>query len=229
MIYLFDNTSSEYIKRRINPQDYTDVLYFCPSATPSLLETISPAIEQADWIFMHRSFESEFEDEFYIIAEEIADWGKKVPLLIFSDGDGATPVINKQTPTYVQSFKKSEFYSSLPSFLNNIRTTETVDIRVLLTKESKNNVTEGGIVSLGREILMDIRFSEENDIVCNQVKVDTIKDFFSALQPEIGIDTERILNALNAGEIKANELRTVINKVIDSFNTYGRNIYTWTR
>ena len=235
MIYLFDNTSSEFIKKYINPLEYTDVLYFSPSATMDMLETMTTALEAADWIFLHRSFEAEFEDEYYMIAEDIADWGKKVPLLIFSDGDMPEPVINKQTATYIQSFKKSEFYSSLPGFLTSIRAKGRTDIQVLLTKSWQNGTSNSkmqvqpNIYALGKEILMGIRALNQDDEVGSYIDLERLKSILDYSQPEIGIQTETILAEVENGVLKVGKIRELINKVIDSYNNYGKNIYTWTR
>ena len=235
MIYLFDNTSSEFIKKYINPLVYTDVLYFSPSATMDMLETMTTALEAADWIFLHRSFEAEFEDEYYMIAEDIADWGKKVPLLIFSDGDMPEPVINKQTATYIQSFKKSEFYSSLPGFLTSIRAKGRTDIQVLLTKSWQNGTSNSkmqeqpNIYALGKEILMGIRALNQDDEVGSYIDLERLKSILDYSQPEIGIQTETILAEVENGVLKVGKIRELINKVIDSYNNYGKNIYTWTR
>jgi hypothetical protein len=200
-----------------------------------MLETMTTALETADWIFLHRSFEAEFEDEYYMIAEDIADWGKKVPLLIFSDGDMPEPVINKQTATYIQSFKKSEFYSSLPGLLTSIRATGRTDIRVLLTK-SWSDVTSNGemqeqpnIYALGKEILMGIRALNQDDEVGSHIDLERLKSILDYSQPEIGIQTETILAEVENGVLKVGKIRELINKVIDSYNNYGKNIYTWTR
>lgn len=235
MIYLFDNTSSEFIKEYINPLEYTDVLYFSPSATMDMLETMTTALEAADWIFLHRSFEAEFEDEYYMIAEDIADWGKKVPLLIFSDGDMPEPVINKQTATYIQSFKKREFYSSLPGFLTSIRAKGRTDIQVLLTKSWQDGTFSGemqeqpNIYVLGKEILMGIRALNQDDEVGSYIDLERLKSILDYSQPEIGIQTETILAEVENGVLKVGKIRELINKVIDSYNNYGKNIYTWTR
>ena len=235
MIYLFDNTSSEFIKKYINPLEYTDVLYFSPSATMDMLETMTTALEAADWIFLHRSFEAEFEDEYYMIAEDIADWGKKVPLLIFSDGDMPEPVINKQTATYIQSFKKSEFYSSLPGFLTSIRAKGRTDSQVLLTKSWQNGTSNSkmqeqpNIYALGKEILMGIRALNQDDEVGSYIDLERLKSILDYSQPEIGIQTETILAEVENGVLKVGKIRELINKVIDSYNNYGKNIYTWTR
>lgn len=235
MIYLFDNTSSEFIKKYINPLEYTDVLYFSPSATMDMVETMTTALEAADWIFLHRSFEAEYEDEYYMIAEDIADWGKKVPLLIFSDGDMPEPVINKQTATYIQSFKKSEFYSSLPGFLTSIRAKGRTDIQVLLTKSWQDDTSNGemqeqhNIYALGKEILMGIRALNQDDEVGSYIDLERLKSILDYSQPEIGIQTETILADVENGVLKVGKIRELINKVIDSYNNYGKNIYTWTR
>ena len=235
MIYLFDNTSSEFIKKYINPLEYTDVLYFSPSATMDMVETMTTALEAADWIFLHRSFEAEYEDEYYMIAEDIADWGKKVPLLIFSDGDMPEPVINKQTATYIQSYKKSEFYSSLPGFLSSIRANGKTDIQVLLTKSWANNPANSemqehpNISELGKELLVGIRALNQDDKASSYIDLEKLKLILDYSQPEIGIQTETILAEVENGVLKVGKIRELINKVIDSYNNYGKNIYTWTR
>jgi hypothetical protein len=145
------------------------------------------------------------------------------------------PVINKQTATYIQSFKKSEFYSSLPGFLTSIRAKGRTDIQVLLTKSWQDDTSNGemqeqpNIYALGKEILMGIRALNQDDEVGSYIDLERLKSILDYSQPEIGIQTETILADVENGVLKVGKIRELINKVIDSYNNYGKNIYTWTR
>ena len=52
-----------------------------------------------------------------------------------------------------------------------------------------------------------------------------LKEFLSLSQPEIGISFEDVQEELPS--MSVGEFRIQINKIVDDFNRYGKNIHSW--
>ena len=90
MIYLFDDTNDDYITQYIRLIEFTDVLVHKSKISAKEVKLMEPALKNAEWIFMHKSFkdsETGAKDVYKYVVNTIADYGDDVPLILFSDED----------------------------------------------------------------------------------------------------------------------------------------------
>lgn len=124
MIYLFDDTNQRYITQYINLLEYTDVIEHVNQACLSDVLQMEPALQDAEWIFVHKSFKDSDGGPrrvFEKLSYDIANDGDDVPLLWFSDEDLAEPHIDEDCNNFIDGYKKSVFYSRLSKFLEDRR------------------------------------------------------------------------------------------------------------
>ncbi len=224
MIYLFDDSTY----RGIDPLDFTDCLCVIDRISPEQLARMEPALQSASCIMIHKSYRDAGGQSANVldrICDDITDYGDRIPLVLFSDGDVANrPVV--EGPSFISSLKKSEFYLRLPAFLENYRSTDLISMDLLASGDSPSVQTA---ISLGRSILTSpaLRFlSDDSNVDLSVLPNTEIIRFLNFASPAVGITPEDLERFASSG-LKAGRLKQNIRKIITSSSEYGQNLHHW--
>lgn len=228
MIYLFDDTNPRYISERINLQEFTDVIEHVSQAGLEDVLILEPALKEAEWIFIHKSFKDSdggLRRVFEKISYDIASDGDEVPLLWFSDEDPAEPHADEDCTNFIDKYKKSVFYSRLSAFLEDRRKTGEVNIELLLFGEGLEQRTP---VVVAEKILTNLRCKDDNDKVSlSDISSSDLMYLINTSRPQIGVEYLSIMRDVESGKISVKDFKQNIRRVAESFIVYGTNIYNW--
>lgn len=228
MIYLFDDTSDAYISQYIRLLEFTDVLVHKSQISAKEVKLMEPALINAEWIFMHKSFkdsEGGPRDVYKYVVNTIADYGDEIPLILFSDEDRPNPVIDRDSKNLIESYKKSVFYSRLASFLENRRSTGQANIDLLLYGAGAEVEK---VTASGNKLLAAVRGKSDDDLVCAQdFTSPDLMYFVNSARPGIGLEYSQIAELIENGRVKVSAYRENLKKIIESYIVYGTNIHSW--
>ena len=214
MIHLIDDTPQEMLQRYLRIEDYRDVLTRMEVIDAGMLAEL----KDSDCILIHSSYHDAQMKKKVII---MADYGDEIPLVNFSDGD--LPEAEWDGDRCITAFKKTAMYSFLPIFLSSYRHSGKVDLKVLSDGE---HYMRKEASSLATAILTPLMFlGDKAKTVLNGEQSLALKEFLSLSQPEIGISFDDVQEELPS--MSVGEFRIQINKIVDDFNRYGKNIHSW--
>lgn len=228
MIYLFDDTKQSYISDKINLLEYTDVIEHVSQASLNDVLQMEPALLNAEWIFIHKSFKDSdggLRKVFEKVSYDIANDGDDVPLLWFSDEDLANPHIDEDCDNFIDGYKKSVFYSRLSKFLEDRRQTGHSKIELLLYGEGQAQRTP---VVAAENLLNDLRDKDNNELVSlAELSSSDLMHLVNTSRPQIGIEYLTIVKKIENGEMTVKEFRENIRSIAESYIVYGTNIHNW--
>ena len=228
MIYLFDDTNEAYISQYIRLLEFPDVLEHKSQISGKDVKLMEPALLNAEWIFMHKSFkdsEGGPREVYKYVVNTIADYGDEVPLILFSDEDLPNPVIDRDSKNLIESYKKSVFYSRLASFLENRRATGSANIDLLLYGEG---VEVEKVIASGNRLLRVIRCKKDNDLLTiDDVMPSDLMYLINCARSSIGIEYSHLIELIEGGNLTVARYRLNIKEIIESYIVYGTNIYCW--
>lgn len=228
MIYLFDDTKQSYISDKINLLEYTDVIEHVSQASLNDVLQMEPALLNAEWIFIHKSFKDSdggLRKVFEKVSYDIANDGDDVPLLWFSDEDLANPHIDEDCDNFIDGYKKSVFYSRLSKFLEDRRQTGHSKIELLLYGEGQEQLTP---VVAAENLLNDLRDKDNNELVSlAELSSSDLMHLVNTSRPQIGIEYLTIVKKIENGEMTVKEFRENIRSIAESYIVYGTNIHNW--
>lgn len=228
MIYLFDDTNPRYIAQYINLLEYTDVIEHVSGACLNDVLQMEPALLDAEWIFIHKSFKDSDgrpRKVFEKVSYDIANDGDDVPLLWFSDEDLAEPHVDEDCANFIDGYKKSVFYSRLSKFLENRRKTGSCKIELLLFGEGLEQRTP---VIAAETLLNDIRDKDDTAFVSlSEISSSELMYLINTSRPQIGLEYLAIVKKIENGEISVKEFRENIRSIAESYIVYGTNIHNW--
>lgn len=228
MIYLFDDTNQRYITQYINLLEYTDVIEHVNQACLSDVLQMEPALQDAEWIFVHKSFKDSDggpRKVFEKLSYDIANDGDDVPLLWFSDEDLAEPHIDEDCNNFIDGYKKSVFYSRLSKFLEDRRRCGEAKIELLLFGEGLEQRTP---IHAAETLLNDLRAKNEDDVVTlSEISSSELMYLINTSRPQVGVEYLSIVNRIENGDVKVKELRENIRSIAESYIVYGTNTHNW--
>jgi len=191
-------------------------------------------LKTADCIILHATTEDYDKDKGFIpgsktnvinIKELISQEGEKIPLVLFSNGMGEAEYDFENNSNYISSIKKNLLYERLFDFLNHYKNTGKVELRIIAWGK---NFESKVISKIANEILNSIELKDNSEVLnlshLSKV-IHTFKSFVElSLQKN---DLNEILNDIEDNKITIQDFRRKINQIIESYDKYGKNIYTW--
>ena len=227
MIYLFDDTSDQYIKKFIDFVAYEGFLVRYSRLSMEEFSAIRDDVSNADCICIHRSIKDADNEEsnrvFEDVVNNVADMGRSVPLVIFSGEDKTEPEFKR--PTFLRKINKDRFYGNLKDFLDDYRNNGTPNLMCLA---HGRNVDANLAISEAQAILKKIRFKSAEDVLAGEwVSGANLMAFVGYSQPGIGCTYGEIISDIDSGKISVGSFREKINTMIKSFSDYGKNVHSW--
>ena len=227
MIYLFDDTSDQYIKKFIDFVAYEGFLKRYSRMSMAEFSSIRDDVCSADCICIHRSIKDSGNDNstlvFDDIVRNISDNGRTIPLVIFSGGDKPEPDFKRAT--FLREINKDRFYGNLKDFLDDYRNNGTPNLMCLA---HGRNVDANLAISEAQAILKKIRFKSADDVLAGEwVSGANLMAFVGYSQPGIGCTYGEIISDIDSGKISVGSFREKINTMIKSFSDYGKNVHSW--
>lgn len=227
MVYLFDDTSDQFIGKFIDLVAYNGILVKHSRMTPEELSSIRDSVTVADCICIHRSLKDADNDEENRVFEEIvyniSEMGRSIPLVIFSGEDMTEP--DFKTPTFIRKINKDRFYGNLKAFLDDYRDSATPNLMCLA---HGRDVDASVAISEAQAILKRIRFKDAGEtLTSNAVAGASLMAFVKYSQPEIGCSYGEVIANIDQTGMTVGAFREKITEMIKSFSDYGKNIYSW--
>ena len=215
MIYLIDDTPQSQISTFLNLEDYSDIL----DRREDLSLEDADYLMDADCILIHTSYHNR--SVLNKIRETVCDFGDNVPLVMFSDSDLPEPVFDGENRNFIETFKKNVMYSMLPGFLQYYRGSGKADLNVLAYGEQW---IRKEVNTMASKLLSKIMFLKgDSPLDKDDIDAESLMTILNLSQPEIGVTLYDILE----DEQTVKEFRENINAITESFNTYGKNVYSW--
>lgn len=159
------------------------------------------------------------------IKEDIADFGDKIPLVLFSNGMSETVYFQKENPNLIREIKKNILYEHLYDFVEYYKNTDEIELRILAWGK---NFQAKEVSSLANNLLETIAFLNGTEPFDISQLSNTQQDFKALIEmslPDTGyLD---ILSDLENNPISIGDFRNRVNLLSESFLKYGKNIYPW--
>lgn len=159
------------------------------------------------------------------IKEVISDDGKKIPLVLFSNRmEQLADFDYDANPNFIRSIKKNVFYMRLWNFVENYKTTGEIELRIIAYGK---NFLASETRKLANSLLEPIALKSSNTLLkLTDIKNQrSFKIFISDSFPSL--NWKEVLFDLEDNPITIEQFRSKIDKVTESINKYGKNIYSW--
>jgi hypothetical protein len=191
-------------------------------------------LKSADCILLHTTTEDYDLEKGFLsgsktnvlkIKELISEEGDKIPLVLFSNSMGEPEFDLESSSTYIRSIKKNLFYERLYDFLDYYKNNGIVELRILAW--GKNFATKE-VSKFAIDILNVIELKKSNDFITISDLSKAINSFKSFV--ELALANEgivQILNDIEDNPIEVKYFKRKINQILESYDKYGKNIYTW--
>ena len=188
-------------------------------------------LKDADCILLHSTTEDYDKEKGFLsgsktnankIVEDIAQYGEKVPLVLFSLQEGADDIV---MPSFIKTIKKNVFYENLHDFLFNYKETGTIELKILLW--GKKFVAKE--VALYANKIIKSMGSEKRE---EYIKIKHLSPALGSFKALIDIafpnlTYNEIIIDIEDNPITTREFIKKINRITESFDKYGKNIYSW--
>ena len=159
------------------------------------------------------------------IKEFISNEGESIPLVLFSNSISDVDYDNKNTPNYISGINKNLFYNNLFDFLEFYRETGKVELRILaLGKFYESQLP----LEIAKGIINSLQSKKNNDeLLISDILplLGNLKILFKNALPDISLND--ILIHIEDTPIKVEDFKKNINRIIESYIKYGKNIHTW--
>lgn len=214
-------TSIERLEKREQADDISH-LEFLKNADCILLHSTTEDWESG------KGFLKESTSNVTKIRDYIADYGDKIPLVLFSnkEAQSADSVYQPdKKPHLINLMKKNDFYMNLRDFVEAYTHTSKIELKILMwgkhfQAQEINRLSQillGGIsMKHATDILLLTDLSGNPQIFKNFMELS-----FPGQNPQI------FFNNLEDNPITVSKFREKINLIIASFLKHGKNIYSW--
>lgn len=224
MIYLIDDSSLDNLNATyVFDEKYSTILKIIQ--TQEQLSMYMEKLLQANCIMIHRTF-----DNSQVAKEEVSQLsedGKKIPLVIFSDGDPEIATFDMQAPNWIGGLKKKVFYERLTYFLDYYLQTHLINLLLLAYGKNymkisvRSDATQVLKLLRGKSGLIDFM------LLAELAACPAFKRLIDGANPSLGIDYKNLVETLEDSPITVDAFTNNINRIVNSFNQYGKNIYSW--
>lgn len=224
MIYIIDDSNIESMNASfLLDKKYENII--CLITSVERLEMERPKLFTAECIMVHRTFCNS--NLTTAEMETLTDNGNRIPFVVFSAGDSENAVFNDNAPWEIKGIKKSVFYSRLRFFLESYLSKHTIDLRLLAFGRDYQKIT---VRKLALAVLKIIAGKEGKMGLYDIAAIAACKEFkllIDMSNPQLGIDYNSLLENLEDHPIDFCQFSQNIQRITNSFNQYGKNIYTW--
>ena len=192
-------------------------------------------IENAACVLVHDSLEDftdgHFNPESHIAKDLIVTKldNLHIPYVCFSDGHAPTGLYDSDKN--IVELKKSEFYNRLRPFLENFRSYQSLDFRILAYGKNFRRILMTKYV---RSLFQQLDTKPESVVLSatDVLPVDSkephfLEEIVILSQPAIGMGYNDVLNFIDDEEITIKEFKARIKSILNSVIQYGKNTYTW--
>ncbi len=224
MIYLIDDSRlKDYNAEYVLSEKYRGIL--CVVQNAEEFERHVSDMAQAECIMIHNTFAQSY--TYKERVAEISDYGDRFPFVCFSGGDSEIVDFSLQNLNLIRTINKGVFYDRFQFFLDSF--IQTHKINLLLLAYGKSYM----YTFVHKWVLNIMQVTNEmNGIISERdlAKITSTTDFkkiVDASAPFIGQSYDDLLNCLMDNPITIDAFRNNLIKIENSFNQYGKNIYTW--
>jgi len=224
MIYLIDDTNLESFNATfLLAPKYQSVL--CLIKSVDELDSFRSSLSSAECIMIHRTFANSS-----IYKEQMAELtndGDTIPFVVFSAGDSEHAIFDEKYPQIIEGIKKSVFYSRLPYFLEAFEIKQEINLKLLAYGKDYIKIR---VRALALSVLRVVA-TKEGEInvseLANIASCPEFKELISLSYPALGFTYDELLEELEDNPISFEKFKNNINKIVNSFYQYGKNIYLW--
>ncbi|MCD8292125.1 MAG: hypothetical protein LUC91_11590 [Prevotella sp.] len=224
MIYLIDDSRlKDYNAEYVLSGKYRDIL--CVVQNVEEFERHVSDMSQAECIMIHNTFAKSY--TFKERVAEISDYGDKIPFVCFSGSDSEIADFSLRNLNFIRTINKGIFYGRLQLFLDSFIQTHKVNL--LLLAYGKNYM----YTFVHKWVLNIMQVTNGMNGKISEIDLAKItgttdfKKIVDASAPSIGQSYDDLLNNLMDNPITIDAFRNNLIKIENSFNQYGKNIYTW--
>ena len=233
-IYLIDDNidgnQQKYGSSFVEEGKYADVMNYISrlSATDDL-----GFVNDAACILMHKTLDDFYDGVFHDDSHKVAGLirqsdgvGDTIPLVLFSDGDTADMgEYRQENPNMIYSLSKRAFYSRLENFIMHYKTKGQIELKILAYGRDYEKVI---IEKAATAVFASLQNIGNDELVpVAKIHGQDMRQIVEMAQPKIGKSYEDIINGLQLSPITIGEFKNRINIIIDNYQDYGKNYYTW--
>lgn len=220
MIYLIDDTELKGLNVEFLQEDKYKSVVTCIRDMQEFNDKRNN-LQSADCIMVHKTFCGS--NKVYQQMSVTCNDENSIPFVAFSAGDAESAVYDESDPLSIDGLKKSVFYERLQYFLDDYISNDKANLRILAYGKDYMKV-------LARSWALDIFRLIAGK--AGQLKLEDLSRLsslksFKLLIEAAHIDYADLQEQLEDDPISFDRLRMNINNIVNSFNQYGKNIYTW--
>lgn len=158
------------------------------------------------------------------IIENISDYGKYVPLVIFSNQMSERSEFDYHSnPNCIYQIKKTIFYGRLYNFLEHYQNTNSLELRILARG---NNYKATEISHYANKLLQHVAFLPSNQLLnLSSISLSVFRSFYDL--SEITIPFTDLVAHLEDYPISNRKFKKNISLIVNSITSYGKNIHNW--
>lgn len=233
-IYLIDDNldgnRSKYGSSFVDEGKYAEVL--CSIDKISASHDLS-FIDDAACVLLHKTLNDFYDGKYHEDSQKVAtiigempNIGDVIPLAVFSDGFTSDKGdYNPQMPNALYNLSKRAFYNRLESFVVHYKDTGEIDLRILAYGSDFKKVI---VEKVATDVFCRLQNIADSDVIdATKVACAEMKQIVELAQPAIGKSYNDIINDLQVNDITVGEFKNRINNILDNFQDYGKNYYTW--
>lgn len=180
------------------------------------------SFDDTDCIMVHKTFCNS--NKVYQQMSSVAGKDERpIPFVAFSAGDAESVVYNESDPLSIDGLKKSVFYERLQYFLDDFIANGKVNLRILAYGKDYMKV----LVRSWALAILRLIAGKTGMVKLEDISRLASHQSFKLLIEAANIDYADFLEELEDNPVSFDRFRMNINNIVNSFNQYGKNIYTW--